>query len=90
VNFNAPVVELPALWPPLKKVVFYQHPRVVAFLQAGMVDLTDAGEPVNGEANWSPGYFKRQTPLDPGTAPPTRKIHVLPWKLPPAKEESEV
>ena len=56
----------------------------IAFLEPGLVTLID-GEPVNGEAQWTPEYFRCQTPLaiEEGSTFPTRKLHTLPWKLVP-------
>ena len=54
----------------------------VAFLQPGMLAVTHAGEIVNGEAEWSPAYFKKQPPLRPSHGLPTRKLHGLPWDMP--------
>ena len=50
------------------------------FKQPGMVGITAAGELVSTEAQWSPKYFKRQTPLDQRKKLPTNKVHTLPWR----------
>jgi hypothetical protein len=54
------------------------------FLQPGMVGITSSGKIVNGEADWTPKYFKRQQNTDTVA---TAKIHTLPWKLPPSMIE---
>jgi hypothetical protein len=54
----------------------------VLFLQPGMLDVSDAGDIVNGEAQWSPECFRRQESLGKPESLPTRKLHTLPWKLP--------
>ncbi len=56
--------------------------EVRLFVEPGMVAvLADSGEVVNGEAHWSPAYFKKQEAYDVKKGLPTRKIHTLPWKL---------
>ena len=68
-----------ALWVSTPTVTEPDDVEVALFVQPGMVEVTNTGDVVNGEANWSPEYFKQQTPVDV----PTRKIHTLPWELPP-------
>jgi hypothetical protein len=57
--------------------------QVVCFIQPGMVATSDAGEVVNGEASWSPEYFKQQEAHDIMKDGRTPKMHTLPWKLEP-------
>jgi hypothetical protein len=52
-----------------------------AYLQPGMVGLTESGDVCNGEAQWSPAYFSRQKAYDLTDGLRTRKVHTLPWKL---------
>jgi hypothetical protein len=49
------------------------------YTQPGLIGITESGEILNGEAHWSPEYFRR---LAPTRRVSTRKIHTLPWKLP--------
>jgi len=48
------------------------------FEQPGMVEITEEGRVVNGEAQWSPSYFERQ---EPSADAPRKKFHTLPWKF---------
>jgi hypothetical protein len=52
-----------------------------AFLQHGMLAFSASGQPVNGEADWTPTYFRRQRPIDISEGLRTRKVHTLPWTL---------
>lgn len=54
------------------------------FPQPGMVWMSDSGEFVNGEllngeAHWTPDYFRRRKAIKQGAVP--RKVHTLPWRL---------
>jgi hypothetical protein len=51
----------------------------VRYTQPGLIGITESGEILNGEAHWSPEYFRR---LAPARRVSTRKVHTLPWKLP--------
>jgi hypothetical protein len=63
------------------QAVMYEEPGMV-ILEA---DADDADATVvtviEGEAHWSPDYFRQAEPLDPEDLS-TGKIHTLPWLLP--------
>jgi hypothetical protein len=54
--------------------------QAYVFVQSGLLDVSESEEIVNGERQWSPDYFTRQTPSDGADGIPP-KHHTLPWKL---------
>lgn len=57
--------------------------QFLAFMQPGMVAISEDGRIWNGEAPWTPSYFEGQEPIDK-SVPGTRispKVHTLPWRL---------
>ena len=59
------------------------------FDEPGMVGLADSEDGVtivvNGEAHWTPEYFKQQKPVTERR----RRINTLPWPLPPSARTSK-